>query len=68
MISAYTIVGVFGSAATPAWSHIVSPFAPALLPPTPIHAAACPALTVGARSGVIVARTPLETRADSKPA
>ena len=47
---------------------MVWPFAPALGPPTPIHAAAWPALTDGARSAVIVARTPLDTRADSRPA
>ena len=59
---------MFGSAATPTWSHIVSPFGPALFPPTPIHAAACPAFTEGARSDVTVARTPLDTRVDSNPA
>ena len=68
VISAYTIVGVFGRAAIPTCSHMVWPFAPALGPPTPIHAAAWPALTDGARSAVIVARTPLDTRADSRPA
>ena len=59
---------MFGSAATPVWSHIVSPFGPALLPPTPIHAAAWPACTDGARVAATVARTPLETPVDWKPA
>ena len=51
---------MFGSDATPVWSHIVSPFGPALLPPTPIQAAAWPACTDGARVAAIVARTPLD--------
>ena len=48
----------------PVWSHIVSPFGPWPGPPRPIHPAAWPALTVAARNAVIVARTPLPTRAD----
>ena len=54
--------------ATPTCSHIVSPFGPWPGPPSPTHAAACPAPTRASRSGAIVARTPLETRADWKPA
>ena len=61
MISAYTIVGVFGIDATPICSHSVWPFAPWPGPPTPIQPATCPATTFEAAVGVIVARMPCAT-------
>ena len=51
-------VGVAGIEATPICSQSVWPLAPCPGPPTPIQPATCPAATVDAAVGVIVARMP----------